>query len=113
MEIKKASLVVKTIDDCRTLLDFLNIFYKDKRIKTVKVTSSFFKSHKIMEDFWDWMEAQEIPEEKVKFLIADIGTEKQKYLSKSPLKKINFKDTNDGYDDDDENTMDYLDEEVG
>ena len=103
---------MKKINDCSTLLDFLNVFYKDKRIKTVRNTTSFFKSHKVMEKFWDWLDAQEIPNDKIKSLIVDIGVEKKKYLTKNPLMQISFSDTNDKDYDDDENTLNYYDEDV-
>ena len=112
MKMEIANAVVKEIDDCRTLLDFLNVFYKDKRIKKVKVTTSFFTNCSVMEKFWDWLDAQEIPNDKMKFLIVDIGEEKKKYLSKNLLIKTAFSDEKDKEDDNYENTIDYYDEEA-
>ena len=117
MKMKKVSSAVKRLDESRTLLDFLNTFYKDKRIKPVDKTSSFFSNFKIMENFWDWLDAQDIHSDKLKFLIDDIGIEKQKYLLKNPFINAQFNDKNDKNDenyDDKESTIDFHgeDEEI-
>ena len=111
MEVNKVSVAEKKIDNSSTLLDFLNVFYKDKRIKPVRNTTSFFNNVKVMEGFWDWLDAQEIQSDKIKFLIANIGVEKQKHLSSNPLINVNFNDKKDEHYDYGVNTIDYCNED--
>ena len=109
MKKERVSVAVKTIENCRTLLDYLNVFYVDKSKKRVKDTTSFFANCRVMEKFWDWLDAQEISNDKIKFLIADIAVEKKKYLLKNSTIKIEFNDAKDY--DYDESTIDYYDDD--
>ena len=112
MEKKKASIVVKKIEDCKTLLDFLNVFYKDNRIAKVKNTSSLFGNFKMIEKFWDWIDAQDLSSERMEFLIDDFGSEKKKHFSKNPFVKTAFSDRNSKSYEDIENTIDYYEDEM-